>query len=98
MFEWKTQGKQGDLLKVPGDGDLGKLFLSIIGDKHIKIIMTGKNGEIIRGIAFNSKGGILESYLSKSYKKNIDIAGKITLNEWHGEKKIEFLIQDIAVN
>ena len=60
--------------------------------------MTGKNCEIIRGIAFNSKGGILESYLSKSYKKNIDIAGKTTLNEWHGEKKIEFLIQDIAVN
>ena len=34
MFEWKTQGKQGDLLKEPGDGDLGKLFLSIIGDKY----------------------------------------------------------------
>ena len=34
MFEWETQGKQGDLLKEPGDGDLGKLFLSIIGDKY----------------------------------------------------------------
>jgi len=95
------------LLSPFGSGNTEPIFVirdmkivnsTIIGDKHIKIIMTGKNGEIIRGIAFNSKGGILESYLSKSYKKNIDIAGKITLNEWHGEKRIEFLIQDIAVN
>ena len=59
--------------------------------------MYGKNGEVIKGIAFNSKGGILEGYLTKSNKKTLNLAGKITLNEWRGEKKVEFIIIDIAI-
>ena len=36
-------------------------------------------------------------YLTKSYKKELNIAGKITLNEWQGKKKIQFIIQDVAL-
>ena len=70
---------------------------TIVADKHIKTVMYGKNGKIIRGIAFNSKGGIMEEYLSKSYKKRFHIAGKVTLKEWGGKKDIEFVINDIAI-
>ena len=27
-----------------------------------------------------------------------DIAGKLSLNEWKGEKNVEFIIDDISVN
>ena len=60
--------------------------------------MYSNNGITIKGIAFNSKGGILENYLLKKNLKPFHIAGKLTLNEWRGKKDIEFIIQDIAIN
>ena len=59
--------------------------------------MCGRNGDVVEAIAFNSKGGALEGYLSKSYKKELNIAGQITLSEWRGKKNIEFLIDDVAL-
>ena len=29
--------------------------------------------------------------------KNFDIAGKLSLNEWRGQKNVEFIIDDISV-
>jgi single-stranded-DNA-specific exonuclease len=71
---------------------------TLIANKHIKTIMTSKNGLTIKGIAFNSKGSILEGYLSKNYKKKVHVAGKMTLNEYNGKKNIEFIIQDVATS
>ena len=71
---------------------------SIIADKHIKIIMYSNSGITIKGIAFNSRGGILENYLLKKNLKPLHIAGKLTMNEWQGKKDVEFVIQDIAIN
>ena len=31
-------------------------------------------------------------------KQKFKIAGKMSLNEWKGEKKIEFVIEDISTN
>jgi len=97
---------QINMLSPFGSGNSEPIFVlenikvvnsTIVADKHIKTIMYGKNGETISGIAFNSKGGVLEGYLTKSYKKKLHIAGKITLNEWHGKKNIEFVIIDVAI-
>ena len=77
--------------------DLKIINASVVGDKHIRTIMNGKNGEIVKAIAFNSKGGILEGYLSNSNKKKLNIAGKLSRNVWRGKKNIEFIIQDIAL-
>ena len=71
---------------------------TILSEKHYKVILSGINGQTINAIAFNSKGTELETYLSKSYKKTLNIAGKMTLNEWRGKKNIEFIIDDISVN
>jgi len=71
---------------------------SVIADKHIKIIMYSNSGTTIKGIAFNSRGGILENYLLKKNLKPLHIAGKLTMNEWQGKKDVEFVIQDIAIN
>ena len=60
----------------------------VLAEKHLKVIMCGRKGDVLEAIAFNSKGGALEGYLSKSYKKELNIAGKITLNEWQGKKKV----------
>ena len=69
---------------------------SILKKKHIKTIMYAANGQIIKGIAFNSINTPMQSYLL-SKNKILNIAGKITLNEWLGKKDFEFLIEDISV-
>ena len=71
---------------------------NLLGDKHIKSILCGKDGTIIKTITFNALDSPLESFLNKKNKKNINIAGKMTLNEWKGKKNIEFVIEDISLN
>ena len=37
-------------------------------------------------------------YLLKKNNKKFNIAGKLSLNEWRGQKNVEFIIDDISVN
>ena len=70
----------------------------LISNKHIKSILSGKDGTVIKGIAFNAINGPMELILNKKNKKKFSIAGKMSLNEWKGKKNIEFIIEDISLN
>ena len=69
----------------------------VIAEKHIKSLLSGKDGSVLTSFAWNAKGGPLETLLIKN-KNNLHIAGKMKLNEWKGKKNIEFIIEDIAIN
>jgi single-stranded-DNA-specific exonuclease len=71
---------------------------SILAEKHIKSILLSKSDIKIKTIAFNSIGSPLESYLTHKNNRYFNIAGKMSMNEWKGENKIEFIIDDISVN
>jgi len=70
----------------------------IIAEKHIKSILCGRDGTIFKSFLWNGKDSSFEQYLNKKNKKKINIVGKIHLNEWRGEKNIEFIIEDISIN
>ena len=70
----------------------------IVGENHIKTVLIGEDGSILKCIAFNSTKSNLEPYLFKKSKKTFNIAGKLSLNEWKGNKNVEFIIDDISVN
>ncbi len=70
----------------------------VVAEKHIKSTLCGKDGTIINSIAFNAKDELLDTLLKKDNKRKFNVAGKMTLNEWHGKKNIEFIIEDIALN
>ena len=70
----------------------------IVGNNHIKSLLTGKDGTVFKSFTPNAKNGPLESILNKNSKKEFNIAGKINLNEWKGKKSIEFVIEDISLN
>ena len=70
----------------------------IVGNNHIKSVLSGKDGTVFKGFLWNGKNTPLEPYLSSKNKKRINIAGKIRLNQWRGEKKVEFMIEDVALN
>ena len=70
----------------------------IVGERHIKSLLLGSDSSTIKTISFNSVESNLGSYLLNKNKKMLNIAGKLTLNEWKGQKNVEFIIDDISVN
>jgi len=78
--------------------DLKLANSNIIANKHIKAIFYSKSNEVVKTIAFNSVGTVLESYLIKNNKSTMNIAGTLISNYWNGKNNIEFVINDISVN
>ncbi len=71
---------------------------NIVGNNHIKSVLGGKDGTIFNGFIWNGKNSSLEPYFNKSYRKRINIAGKMKLNHWRGQGKVEFIIEDVSTN
>lgn len=69
----------------------------IVGEKHIKSIFEGSDSSTFKTITFNCVDNVLGSYLLKKNIKNFNILGKLSLNEWRGQKNVEFIIDDISV-
>ena len=78
--------------------DLKLVNSNIVGNRHIKVIFYSKNNNVVKAIAFNSIGTVLESYLVKNNKSSMNIAGTLTSNNYNGKNNIEFVINDISVN
>jgi len=70
----------------------------IVAKNHIKSILLSKDGSTIKTIAFNSHDTDLGQFLLNNKKNTFNIVGKLSLNEWRGEKNVEFIIDDISVN
>ena len=95
-----------NILAPFGSGNLEPRFLieslnvvnsKIVGEKHIKSVLLGSDSSILKTISFNSVDTDLSSYLLKKNTKNFNIVGKLSLNEWRGQKNVEFIIDDISV-
>ena len=69
-----------------------------VGVNHIKLILSGKDGTVFKGFVWNGKNSPLEPFFDKKSKNLINIAGKMRMNEWHGKKEIEFVVEDISVS
>ena len=78
--------------------DLKLVNSNIVANQHIKAIFYSKSNTVVKAIAFNSVGTILESYLIKNNKSTMNIAGTLISNNWNGKSNIEFVINDISVN
>ena len=77
--------------------DMKTIGGKIVGEKHIKSVLIGKDGSTIKSIAFNAADNDLSAYLAKKNNKTFNIAGKLSLNEWKGQLNVEFIIDDISV-
>ena len=70
----------------------------IVGEKHIKSVLLGGDASTLKTIAFNALDNDIGAYLLKKNNKTFNIVGKLSLNEWKGQKNVEFIIDDISVN
>ena len=78
--------------------NLELLKSSVVADKHIRSLLSAPDGSAVKSIAFNAVKTDLETYLLSKNRKKFNILGKLSLNEWKGQKKVEFIIDDISVN
>ena len=78
--------------------DLKSVNSKIVGEKHIKSVLVGPEGSSIKTMAFGAVDNDLGAYLLKKNNNKFNIAGKLSLNEWRGQKNVEFIIDDISVN
>ncbi len=95
-----------DILSPFGSGNPEPKFLLenvrvvksfIVGEKHVKSILSTRDGTTIKTIAFNCYDSDLGQFLLNNKTKDFNIVGKLSLNEWKGEKNVEFIIDDISV-
>ncbi len=95
-----------DKLSPFGSGNPAPRFLlenvkivksQIVGEKHVKSILASKDGSVVKSISFNSSDSDLGQFLLNNRQNLFNIAGKLSLNEWKGEKNVEFIIDDISV-
>ena len=77
--------------------DLKVLNSKIVGEKHIKSVLLGKDGSAIKTISFNSHSNEIGQFLLNNNKDFFSIVGKLSLNEWNGRRNVEFIIDDISV-
>ncbi len=70
----------------------------VVGKNHVKSILVSKDGSTIKTISFNSHDTDIGQFLLNNKRNIFNIAGKLSLNEWKGEKNVEFIIDDISVN
>ena len=70
----------------------------LIGDKHIKAILAGEDGSTFSAISFNSVDKDLGQFLLNKKGILFNVVGKLVVNEWNNNKKVEFIIDDISVN
>ena len=78
--------------------NLQVIVSNTVGENHIRSILSGKDGSTFKGFVWNGKNSALEPFINKKNKKQINIAGKIRLNEWRGKKNVEFIIEDLSLN
>ena len=78
--------------------DVRVVSSKIISEKNIKSILVGKDGSNFASFAWNSIGTPLESFLIKENKNKINIAGKLKLNTWREQKKVELIVEDVCLN
>ena len=99
--------KEIELLAPFGSGNSEPKFVienlsvvksNIIKNIHIKSILKGRDGSIIKSFLWNAMNTAYEEILTKKSKKTFNAVGKIKLNEWQGKKSVEFIIEDISLN
>ena len=78
--------------------NLKSINSKVVAEKHIKSILIGAEGSSLNTIAFNATESEIGAYLLKKNRRSFNIAGKLSLNEWRGQKNVEFIIDDISVN
>ncbi|MEQ1867119.1 MAG: DHHA1 domain-containing protein [Micropepsaceae bacterium] len=69
---------------------------SIVGEQHVRCVMTGGDGGRISGIAFRAVQTALGPVLLQSKGRLVHIAASLKAEEWQGQVRVQAMIKDAA--
>jgi single-stranded-DNA-specific exonuclease len=72
------------------------VMAKVVGANHLKLVMMGDDGVRVEGIAFQAMDDSWGQVLLKSVGEKFHFAGKLKLNKWHGDGRVEMTIEDAA--
>ena len=82
-----------------GPGNMTPLFMSrnltnsgsrIVSDKHLKFALANESNTRVNGIGFDMK-----HHLPTVTEQKIDVVYSLEINEWQGNKNIEWRVRDV---
>jgi single-stranded-DNA-specific exonuclease len=69
---------------------------SIVGENHVRCVMTGRDGARVSGIAFRAVQTALGPVLLQSKGRPVHIAASLKAEEWQGQVRVQAMIKDAA--
>lgn len=73
--------------------DVNLFSVKIVGEKHIKCIISDSSNRRLNGIAFRSVGTALGKSLLNNYY--VHVIGKLKISEWNGRESLQMHIEDV---
>ncbi len=71
-------------------------FASIVGEQHVRCVMTGGDGGRVSGIAFRAVQSALGATLLNAKGRPVHIVCSLKAEEWQGETRVQAMIKDAA--
>ncbi|KPF78942.1 single-stranded-DNA-specific exonuclease RecJ [alpha proteobacterium AAP81b] len=68
----------------------------IVGEAHVRVILSGDDGARLKAIAWRAADGPLGAALAGAAGRRLHVAGRVNRNEWQGQVSAEIEIDDIA--
>lgn len=75
-------------------GDCQIVQSSVVGQKHVRAILTGVGGGRLAAICFNSVETELGQALLHHHGRILHIAGQVKSNNWQGRQDVQLIIDD----
>jgi single-stranded-DNA-specific exonuclease len=69
---------------------------SVVGENHVRCILSGQGGERLKAIAFRTLDTDLGTALLKSGGSPMHIAGHLRPDNWQGRNDVQLMIEDAA--
>jgi single-stranded-DNA-specific exonuclease len=88
-------GNPEPLLVFP---DVQVVFADVVGGAHVKARLAGGDGTRLDAIAFRAAGTPLGEGLLKARGRQIHAAGKLRMDSWNGQERVQLQIEDGAAS
>ncbi len=72
-------------------------FAAIVGEQHVRCVLTAADGARLNGIAFRALQSELGPTLLNSKGRSLHVAASLKAEEWNGSLRVQAMIRDAAV-
>jgi single-stranded-DNA-specific exonuclease len=87
-------GNPEPLFALPG---VKANFASIVGEQHVRCVLTSADGARLQAIAFRALQSELGSTLLNSKGRALHVAATLKAEEWNGATRVQAMIRDAAL-